>query len=58
MANLSMKNCPWLKDLPKEDRNTTASYYANLGELVDRSIDPSICFFPNQSFIKKRATTL
>tara|TARA_B100001989_G_scaffold225094_1_gene179914 strand:+ start:207 stop:989 length:783 start_codon:yes stop_codon:yes gene_type:complete len=38
MANLSMKNCPWLKDLPKEDRNTTASYYANLGELVHKNI--------------------
>ena len=38
MANLSMKNCQWLKDLPKEDRNTTASYYANLGELYIKTL--------------------
>ena len=38
MANLSIKNCSWLKDLPKDDRNTTATYYANLGELVHKNI--------------------
>ena len=41
--------------VPDTELAVQGESFANVGEIVDRSIDPSICFFPNQSFIKKRA---